>query len=241
MLSLSAVGSYAAAVASDNASDTVYTSNGWQTGDNGGTGFGQWSLTASGGGGSYIGTTGLGTNSFGLFAGGSGNSDLSSADRPFTGALTAGQTFSIDLGHSNNIASGGGAVGLNLLSGSTVVFTLKFEGGDNFWELNNGGSDFNTSIGYAPNTPMTFTFTYDGGSQYDVTLTQGSNTYTGTDHTASNNISNITGVRLFSNKQGSNENAGFNNLQVVPEPSTVSLLIGSGVLGGVYLVRRRRA
>ena len=37
----------AAIVASDNASNSAY-SDGWQTGDNGGTGFGPWALTFSG-------------------------------------------------------------------------------------------------------------------------------------------------------------------------------------------------
>src|SRR5689334_17143483 len=82
--------------ASDNASNAAY-SDGWTTGDNGGTGFGAWTLT-DGDGGHYVGATGLGNNTFGLFN--TFQTTTTDAVRPFTGSLGAGQTFSIDLGFS---------------------------------------------------------------------------------------------------------------------------------------------
>lgn len=232
VLALTNPASHAATIASDNASNAAYAGPAWPNGSNGGTGFGAWSFATSGGGGRYLGGTGLGATTFGLFAGGEGGNN-SSATRPFTGALNAGQTFSIDLGHSASIASGG-EVGLNLLDGGSAVFTLKFVGGLSFWRLNDGGSDFNSTQGYASNTPLSFTFTYNGGSSYSYTFGASS----GVNFTAISNISNITGVKVFSNAQGGGENAGSNNLSIVPEPASLGLLLMSGI--GLLGLRRRR-
>lgn len=233
VFALTNVASHAAAIASDSASDAAYAGPAWPNGSNGGTGFGAWSFATTGGGGRYLGGTGLGNPTFGLFAGGGGGNN-SSATRPFTGALSAGQTFSIDLGHSSSIATGG-EVGLNLLDGSTSVFTLKFVGGLSFWRLNDGGSDFDSTQGYAANTPLSFTFTYNGGSSYSYTFGSSS----GLNFSAISNISNITGVKVFSNAQGGGENAGANNPAIVPEPASLGLVLLSGV--GMLALRRRRA
>src|ERR1700730_13927505 len=108
-LGLMAIGAYAANNASDNASTTNYPGGTWSAATNGGTGFGVWSFAATGAGNHFIGATGEGQNpSFGLFAGGNGATDLSSATRPFTGgALGVGQSFTIDVGSTANILTGG--------------------------------------------------------------------------------------------------------------------------------------
>lgn len=232
VLALTNLASHAATIASDNATNAAYAGPAWPNASNGGTGFGAWSFATSGGGGRYLGGTGLGATTFGLFAGGTGGNN-SSATRPFTGALTAGQTFSIDLGHSSSIANGG-EVGLNLLDGGSPVFTLKFVGGGSFWQLNNGGSDFNSTQGYAANTPLSFSFTYNGGSSYSYTFGASS----GVNHTATSTISNITAVKVFSNAQGGGENTGANNAAIVPEPASLGLVLMSGI--GLLAIRRRR-
>ena len=232
VLALTNLASHAATIASDNASNAAYAGPAWPNASNGGTGFGAWSFATTGGGGRYLGGTGLGNPTFGLFAGGGGGNN-SSATRPFTGALTAGQTFSIDLGHSNSIANGG-EVGLNLLDGGSPVFTLKFVGGTSFWKLNDGGSDFDSTQGYAANTPLHFSFTYNGGSSYSYTFGSSS----AVNSTASSTISNITAVKVFSNAQGGGENAGANNPSIVPEPSSLGLALMSGI--GMLGLRRRR-
>lgn len=218
---------FSANLASDDGSQVAY-GDGWQDGDNGGSGFGAWQLSQTGDGGRYVGGTAIGSDSFGLFS----NTGTSLARRDFTGgALSAGDTFSIDLGHTSTI---NGEIGLNLLNGASTIFTLKFTGGDSAWDLNDGGVDFGSGQNYSANTSLSFTFTYEGGNNYSYTFGSGS----GSNYTATNTISNITGFQLYNNGQGSGENFGANNISVVPEPSTFALL--AGLLGFIHVALRRR-
>lgn len=226
----------AALLASDNASNPAYAGPTWSTFTNGGTGFGAWSFGTTGSGGRYIGTTGQGLNSFGVFAGG-GSGNTSSADREFTGALTNGQTFSASVGHSIGIASGG-EVGINLLNGSAVVFTIKFVGGGTGWSQNNGGSDFGIAQSYVANTSLNFSFTLVNGATRTYNYTFGSASGTGFVGSVGDYTS-ITGFRMFSARQGSGENFGANNLSIVPEPTSIGLL-GMSALGVFGIFRRRR-
>ena len=229
---------FAANVASDNASTTNYPGGTWTTGSNGGSGFGAWILTpitnSTGAyAGAYIGGSGQGNPSFGIYAGGNSLSTFL-ADRPFTGgALAAGQSFSVSLGHTATIV---GEIGFQFLSGSTVQWTLKFIGGGTDWQLNDGGSDFGAGQAYAPNTPLSFNFTYNGGNSYSYTFGTGS----GNNYTAINDLSNLTAVRFYNRDQGPDQNLGFNNLSVVPEPSTYALLALSAAGLGAHIIRRRR-
>lgn len=227
-IAISCHSAMAASVALDNASNSPY-GDGWQSSDNGGTGFGSWTLNATGNGGTYIGTTGQGTTSFGLFSGPSGTA---TASRLFTGgALGTGQTFSINLGHTANIATGND-IGLLLTSGGSTVFTLKFVGGLPNWLLNDGGSDFGSGQAYSPNNSIGFSFTYEGSNKYSYTFGSGS----GTSFTATNTISGIDGFTLFNNNQGNGENLGANNMSIVPEPTAAAM----GLIGAALLLRRRR-
>jgi len=226
------------APASDNASNSPYQpGNVWSSGSNGGSGFGGWSFNNTGSGGEYIGGTGeTETPSFGVFS--ADDTDFGSASRPFTGALGAGQTFSVDIG--TTAIDTGGNVGLNLLAGGTPEFTLKAVGGGTTWELNDGGTDFGIAFPLNINTKVHFAYTYDGGSNYQVSLTDGTNTFNSGVFMSTNPISGLDGVQFFSAQQGSNNNFGANNLAIVPEPATI-LLVGPTMLAGLFYIRRRRS
>ncbi len=235
LLSVTAFASFAlsagaANVALDNASNAAYSGGGFNS-INGGTGFGAWSVSSSGGGGEYVGTTGQGNPSFGIHSQGSGSA---LASRSLTGGdLSAGQTISMDLGHSNLV---NGSVGIDLTDGGATVFTLRFVGGTSNWVINDGGGggEFGAGQGFSANTSLTFTFTYEGSNDYSYTFGSGS----GDNFTATNTISGVDGIKLFTFSQGSGENFGANNLVVtaVPEPSSAALL----GLGGLALIMRRR-
>ena len=134
---------------------------------------------------------------------------------------------------------GAGVIGFNLLSGSTVEYSMKFTGGDTVWRLNDGGSDFSSGIPLVGNAQITFGFTFDGGNSYDVHITEGVNTYDCVGCVAADSVSNIDGVKFFDFGQGANQNFAFNLLSV-PEPST---WIAAGLSGASCLLlglRRRR-
>jgi len=226
-----AVGSVSAALpAMDNASNYGGT---WNTGSNGGTGFGAWTIN-DGDGGHYIGATGLGSNTFGLFN--TFTSTTTDAIRPFTGALSPGQTFSINLGFSP-FNSGGGAVGIDLMSGTNVSIELVTTGSGD-WMLNDGGSNFSAGVAAASNTPFSFSFTYNGGNSYSFTLT---GSVGGTNFMSANSISGIDNLRIFNFNQGPGANFGFDNLAIVPEPSSLALVAGPALLGAWFFFRRRRS
>lgn len=231
-------GALAANNASDNASTANYPGGAWTTGSNGGTGFGNWTLTstpAGGFSGSYIGGTAIGDPAFGIYSGGNAAATML-AYRPFTGGgLTSGQSFGVTIGNTVTINTGG-EIGLSLMSGGSARWTLKFVGGGANWLLNDGGSDFSSGQAYAANTPFSLTFTYNGSSSYSYTFGTGS----GNNFTAAADISNLDGVQFFSVNQGNDQNMGINNLSVVPEPSTYALLALSAVAFGGYMARRRR-
>jgi len=233
ILALLSVGSlsFGATNASDNASNSTYQpGNVWDNGSNGGTGFGPWDLSKTGTGGRYIGGTALGATTFGIY---SGTSGTSRADRAFTGALSAGQTFSITLAHTE---TNNGELGINLLEGTNVRLVLKMVSGQSQWKMWDGGAGGDFSIGqnYVANTALTFQFTYNGGSSYSYSFGSASG-----NNTATSVITNLTGFRIYNNGQGDQQNLGFNNITVVPEPTTWALLAGG--LTALVVFRRRRA
>ena len=87
--------------ATDNTGNSAY-SDGWQNGDNGGSGFNAWSLTTSGTAGQagfYTGNpssiSGMSNPSWGMY----GNTGAAAnADRSLTSAMGVGDTFSLQWG-----------------------------------------------------------------------------------------------------------------------------------------------
>ena len=216
-----------------------YTSASWTNGSDQGTGFGAWSLSNTGGGGRYVGGTGLGANTFGIF---STDTGTSTAIRPFDAPLLAGQTFKVQLGYT--FLNNSGEIGLNLWSGSNWRLNLKFVGGQNNWMINDGGAGgaFSSGLTWAggnPGTALTFEFTRGAsGNLYSLSLTQGSQTYNGINNNSNSGTMNVDRVEFYSNNQGNGANLGFNNLEIIPEPSSASLL--TFALSGLLALRRRR-
>jgi len=204
---------------------------------NEGFGFNAWTFDQGSGdggfGGRYLGNTAIGDPAFGLFSG-NANGAFSSAFRQFESPLAAGDTFSVDIGHTGIV---NGEVGLNLINNGTVVFTLKFVNLATSWTINDGGvTDFGTAQGYQADTSLTFTFTYNGGNSYSYTFGAAS----GVDFTATTDISSINEVGFFSVNQGGDQNFGINNLAVIPEPSSIFMMGLAGLAAGGLTVLKRR-
>ena len=236
-------------IASDDASQAAYQ-DGWTTGDNGGTGFTAWDLSHNNNdstnifAGYFIGdsTTGAGNvntsgQSFAIYA--NPSTAFADASRSFSTALTAGDTFSLDI--AVNFRNGN--KGLDLISSAKTVFTLNI--GSNAYTVTNAetnnGDLFNND--YNSNTVFSVSFTQSdaNGGTWTVTRSGGLNgtvsgAYTG----------DATGFKLYnSNTDNGNDanNLYFNNLaitqQTVPEPSS-TVLLGLGVAAaGVVAMRRR--
>lgn len=246
----------AANLASDDAGNAVY-GGGWNTGMNGGFGFGSWAQQVPEGVGYFYvnsytanpATVGPGIDTAGVSWGLSVSNSTSAstfAMRPFTGgSLSVGQTFEISL---QNGYVDGGSVGIDLRDGTSMDayntgerLSLYFSGG---WHIYDGNTN--------PNL-----LSYDtGGFKVDFTLTS-ANTYSLTminlDPNAGSGNQSITvtgtlggtadagidSVTLYSqqNTTDAYHNMYFNSMAIIPEPSSIAL-VGVGLLG--LLLRRRR-
>ncbi len=252
----------AANVASDNANDATYTgTSSWSTGQNGGSGFGAWTLASDANGGSAgfflagSGDTDLngiatGTHAWGTFANGANFQDAV-AFRGFTGgSMLVGQTFSISM--ENGGVQTGGSAGFTLRTGNTTTtagdyntgsrFELFFLGGGSNYSIVDSTGVRDTGIGFT-----------DGGLTMSLTLT-GTDTYSfslspvgGSTTTLTGTLAGTAGAGLDSfamfNRDAELANVYFNSvgLSAVPEPSTLSLLAGPAILGALFFIRRRRA
>ncbi len=239
LLLLSAIASPNSASASNLAFDnsSFYTSATWTNGSNQGVGFAPWAFDGgngnSGGFGTFIGGTAVDPlSSFGIFSFPADSGAFAGVTRAFTGGpLVAGQTFSITLGYTG--IANNGSVGFDLRDSAGVTLFSVNTNGAGDWQLNDGSSNFNSGAAAVANTSLIFSFTYNGGNNYSYTLGAGS----GIGFIAANNLTDISQIRLFSFQQGSGENLGFDNLSVVPEPSTWVMVAGG--LGLLTLLRRR--
>lgn len=225
--------------ASDSSTNSTY-SGGTFIGLNGGTGFNAWTGSGTGGGGNYIGGSGLSASSWAIFSGGAAGNSYQ-ATRPFSTAMSVGDTFTMQLGYTG--VATGGEIGINLFSGANFRLGFKFIGGSSDWVLNDGGANFGTGISWAggsPGTTLNYSFTRGTGNNYTINLSQGAQSYNGTNFTATSGIMDIDRVQIYSSAQGGGANVGFDNLQVVPEPSTYALLALSAAAFGAHVIRRRR-
>jgi len=235
----------AAAVASDNACNSPYSGANWSTGQNGGTGFGAWSLFQTGSGTSSFfmasavdngggcssggGIDGSCGESWGTFA---GNGAVANARRAFTGSSSSLQTnqvftFSIDNGYVNN---SGGSIGLALEnSASNTVWEFLYVGGNSggHYSINDGSGSNATSVSYLE-SGLVVAFTLTSGTTYSVTITPVGGATTTVTGTLENPVGGraISQFRFYNNEplsgNGCNYNCFLNTISVGCAPFTLS-------------------
>ena len=256
--------SSATIIATDNASDAVY-SPAWTTGDNGGSGFNAWTLRTSSGGqdgfnGQFIGTSAnngngtttpnidtTGSKAFGEY-GNSGNNAV--GFRGFGVSLALNSTFSWSMDNGN--IDNGNAVGLVLRNGNASAnvgdfnnglrFEFLFLGGDAGYTYNDNGGLHSTGIGFT-STGLRLGFTLTGANTYSLSV---SNLASGVVSLVSGTLAgsgSVDSFSIFNNNAGGGgaADAFFNSFEVnaVPEPSTV-MLWATGVATLYYGRRRNR-
>ena len=254
---------FAAAVASDNASDSAYNS-GWSNGSNGGSGFGAWQLSDNlnnpSKGGFFIGSSqGNGSNDGNIDTSGSkswafyaNSGDVTNAVRTFISGgingqstLGSGETFSLAL--DNGYIDTGGAVGFGLQNSSGANrIEFFFLGGDLSYSIKIGATTLSTGIGFT-SAGLSLQFTQNSGTGWSMAITpNGGLTSTFTDASAGSAAlaaGDISQVRVFDYAPGGGggaKDAFVNSMQVVPEPSSIALLL-CGFAGGALALRRKRA
>jgi hypothetical protein len=243
LASVFAASAEAANMALDVASNAPYD-DGWQSGDNGGSGFGPWTLATNNNnpstGGFFIGSsTGNGNGdgngdgdidtageAFGLYA---NSGDEALATRSFTGGpLGPGQTFSIDF--DNGFIDFGNEVVFRLFGNGNTRLVFGFGGGQSNYVVIDGTGLHDTGV------PFT-----DEGLSVDVTLLlnngyelsiNGTQVFTGTIG-AGDPIDEF-GLLNDNAGSGSSNDAFFNSFAVtgtvIPEPATI-VLAGLVLLG----------
>ncbi len=170
----------------DFASDPAYDNDGAPNGlspggQNGGYGFGAWTFTVNSTGGAFIQTYGPSGDSFDLWN--NSYNATTFAIRPFNSALSAGQSFSVQL-RLNNLD---GTANTNQLAlenaAGQILFSYYHLGGDN---ANGHYTDANTSNGSAVNFP----YDYQQFDSFTFTLNSATS-YTFTDNTSGGSVSGV--------------------------------------------------
>lgn len=143
----------------DNASDTDY-SDGWNTGNNGGSGFLGWTLNAvDDSSGHFTDTNGM----WGMWSHEGDN--LAEAIRPFAAPLTSGKTFSVQM-KNGSVLEGSGGIGV----------ALQNETGDTLWQFwfNGGDTNYNRSGGTTDvswtEAPINLSIKMTSATTYDLTV-----------------------------------------------------------------------
>ena len=201
--------------ASDDASSGVYSPS-WDNGDNGGTGFGGWGLSAGASSGWFVGnpnnngisTASMGTTAFGLYATGSA---YMNASRGFSTGLQVGDIFIFDWGI--NWDANGGAKGFDLKAGGTTLVTILNSGGANVPNISGGTMGTIDSSYGTGNMSVSITRTTTG---YNFSMTRRSTgtTFTGTFGGANDVLDNINFFIGGQNEGNGNRNMFFDNLRI---------------------------
>jgi hypothetical protein len=237
---ITVAGTNASATEVTNAQDTAGSGvygDGWAETDNGGAGFGTWSLYTESGNpnlnGRFIANAAavnIGVPAWGLYA--NSLTNLSEAKRILTSPLTPGQTFHVAFDNGFIDPGTGVGVGLQNSSGQTL-WQFYFNGGDTNYNLSgiSGGSGIPfTAAG------MDIAFTLTGSTNFSVTITPNSSPakiFTGNLEPSAD--STITRFRAwnFAAGSGSDHDVFFNRLKITG-PGTGS---GTSTSDTVIIVR----
>jgi hypothetical protein len=258
-VALAASAAHASLVASDAVSNYAAFVN--FNAMNGGTGFGPWTAGNASGtsGGDFTWNADLTTpgsgQGFDIYNNGTQGSgtltDKTSAVRPFTGALSAGQAFSFieQLNNGSNPTNGGPSnLGFSLEDSTGIpLFDFHVQGGSAGYLLTDATQtgvtettvpynyhsidSFSFAITSVTGPTANYAFTASGGN-----VQGGSQTFTGTISLATGGISQ---ADIYNNNGGQGSDLQFDNLAItnVPEPVSISAM---GLLAGSMLIRRRK-
>ena len=229
---------HAASNAADNASNSAYTVYTAFSGQNGGTGFGPWTLNITGTGGDYINgstydNTGVVTApNFDIWndtndgtGGGTYGVDVTTAIRPFSSALSPAQIFKVSdvLHYANQTQGGGSALGWSLQDSSgNPLFDFHTAGGAaGYFLTDSTNSDtLETTVPYNYQVGDTFAFELnDSSGDYTFTVTSAPNgNVTGGSQTFTGMISMATGgpsqFAMYNNNGEGGSDIEFNNLAI---------------------------
>ncbi|HQV70389.1 MAG TPA: hypothetical protein PL141_10970, partial [Thermoflexales bacterium] len=203
-------------VGSDTASNTPYN-DGWASGDDGGTGFGAWTLGASSGNNGYYvassGPTGNESNIGTAWAMWANSGSDSYAFRNFDTAMVPGDVFTLQM--DNSSIDTNAKVGFSLQdAGGNNVADFYFTGGNSAYTLQDSTITA-TSVGWT-NTGLSISIKMLSSTQYEITITPiggSAVTYTRTFGPSTGAPARIS---IYNNHagSGSDHNAYFSNLNL---------------------------
>jgi hypothetical protein len=228
----------AADTASDNASNSAYTVGDAFADENGGTGFGPWTVNVTGTGGDFINNTtydntGVVTEpNFDIWndtndgsGGGTYGVDVTTAIRPFSSALSPDQIFKFSdvLHYANQTDGGGSALGWSLEdSQGDVLFDFHTAGGAPGYYLSdeNQSDTLETTVPYNYQVGDTFAFELnDASGDYSLTVTSAPNgNVTNGSQTFTGQISMTTGgpsqFAIYNNNGEGGSDIEFNDMAI---------------------------
>ena len=208
----------------DSAADAAYAT-GWNSGNNGGTGFLGWTFNHSQDGvtswaGCCIadpantGISGLGSSAFGFYANPIGSGANAEVARNFSAPMAVGSRFLFDFGLNWDSDAEGSNRGFNLLAGDAELINLNM--GNSQIITINGGNLF-TNYG-SQAMPLSFHYVADGSIRVQGVGRDGTETF---DQTLTVPTGSPTGFKFYFNATDNSDERQmyFNNPRIVSESS----------------------
>ncbi|MBN8544568.1 MAG: T9SS type A sorting domain-containing protein [Ignavibacteria bacterium] len=207
------------------AADNAGNYSTWANGNNLGTGFNAWVFTNTGTSGQFLGSAyatsiDVGGKSFGVYGNPAG-SNVGKAKRTFT-FLKENEKFTFKM--STRFRNGN--KGVDILSGSTVLFNINIGGDQYSYQNKNGGSVVNMDATYDGNMAFTVTLIKKSGNVLNVQIDRSTGTgLSATDFTLSSGT--IDGVEFYvaNTIAGDDNNLYFNSLDI-SQPKYTSIADG---------------